>query len=65
MLTGICPQVNLKGKNIYRKLVVELKERRSRGESGLIIRNGAVVTRPSRPDNQSSTERANHPTQSS
>ena len=49
----------------HRKLVVELKERRSRGESGLIIRNGAVVTRPPCPDNQSSTERANHPTQSS
>ena len=31
---------------------MELKERRSRGESGLIIRNGAVVTRPPRHDNQ-------------
>ena len=27
----------------HRKLVVELKEKHSRGKSGLIIRNGAVT----------------------
>ena len=49
----------------HRKLVVELKERSSRGESGLIIQNGAVVARPSRSDNQSPPERTNHPAQPS
>ena len=49
----------------HKKLVVKLKERQTKGESGLIIQNSAVVARPSHPDKQSSTERTNHPTQSS
>ena len=49
----------------HKKLVVKLKERQTKSESGLIIQNSAVVARPSHPDKQSSTERTNHPTQSS
>ena len=49
----------------HKKLVTELKERRSRGESGLIIRNGAVVARPPRPSKKLTTEGTNHLTQSS
>ena len=41
---------------------MKLKERCSKGESGLIIQNGAVVARPPCPDNQSSAERTKHPT---
>ena len=46
----------------HRKLVVEHKERHSRGESGLIIWIGAVVARPPCPDNQSpaAAERTNY-----
>ena len=44
---------------------MKLKERQTKGESGLIIQNSAVVARPSHPDKQSFTERTNHPTQSS
>ena len=61
----IVPNKNKFERENHRKLVVELKERSSRGESGLIIQNGAVVARPSRSDNQSPTERTNHPAQSS
>ena len=46
-------------------LLTELKEIRSRGESGLIICNGAVVARPPRPSNKPTTEGTNHPTQPS
>ena len=57
-------ELNLKGKNI-KKLVAELKERRTKGESGLIIRNGAIVARPPRPGSNPTTNVTNHPTQSS
>ena len=49
----------------HKKLVAELKERRTKGESGLIIRNGAIVARPPRPGSNPTTNVTNHPTQSS
>ena len=57
-------ELNLKGKNI-KKLVAELKERCTKGESGLIIRNGAIVARPPQPGSNPTTNVTNHPTQSS
>ena len=47
-----------------KKLVAELEERRSRGESGLIIRDGTIVSGPPRPANKLTTSEAN-PIQSS
>ena len=49
----------------HKKLVAELKERRTKGESGLIIRNGAIVARPPRPGSNPTNNVTNHPTQSS
>ena len=49
----------------HKKLVAERKERRTKGESGLIIRNGAIVARPPRPGSNPTTNVTNHPTQSS
>jgi len=37
----------------YKKLVEELKERRSKGETNLIIRNNTIIARPSRPQQSS------------
>ena len=37
----------------YKKLVEELKERRSKGETNLIIRNNAIIARPSQPKQSS------------
>ena len=49
----------------HKKLVAELKERRTKGESGLIIRNGAIVARLPQPGSNPTTNVTNHPTQSS
>ena len=49
----------------HKKLVAELKERCTKGESDLITRNGAIVARPPRPGSNSTTNVTNHPTQSS
>ena len=49
----------------HKKLIAELKERCTKGESGLIIRNGAILARPPRPGSNPTTNVTNHPNQSS
>lgn len=49
----------------HKKLVNELKERRSQGENDLVIRNGIIVVKQSRPTNRSSNQKPETPIQSS
>jgi len=42
----------------YKKLVEELKERRSKGETNLIIRNNTIISRPIRPQSSSGNSSA-------
>ena len=49
----------------HKKLVEELKERRSQGEKDLVIRNGAIISKHSRPVGQPSTNDGETSAQSS
>ena len=49
----------------HAKLVNELKERKTKGETNLIIRNGSIVSRPTHPANNQSSQGSNHSSQSS
>ena len=49
----------------HAKLVNELKERKTKGETNLIIRNGSIVSRPTHPANNQSSQSSNHSSQSS
>ena len=40
----LAPDRTLKQQQEHKKLVAELKERRSRGEEGLVIRNSKIVS---------------------
>lgn len=49
----------------HRKLVNELRQRQSQGETGLIIRNGNIITRSSRTEDSSLSKGTSHRSQSS
>ena len=49
----------------HMKLVSELKQRQSQGETGLIIRNGNIITKSSHTENSSLPKGASHPSQPS
>ena len=47
------------------KLVNELKERKAKGETSLIIRNGCIISRPIRTVNNPPPQETSHSSQSS
>ena len=49
----------------HAKLVNELKERKTKGETNLIIRNGSIISRPTHTANNHSSQGSNHSSQSS
>ena len=49
----------------HAKLVNELRERKTKGETNLIIRNGCIITRPSHPASNPPSQEIDHSSQSS
>ena len=49
----------------HAKLVNELRERKTKGETNLIIRNGCIITRPSRTASNPPSQGIDHSSQSS